>query len=96
MADRVDLVFRAEGVVEAAGMLRQFKHGLARGVEALEVVVGRLERLGRLPLELEQILKRVDRRNIIEVARINEHPHSEVDPGRVELVHRQGVLPRFV
>lgn len=77
-------------------MLGQLEHRLAGRVEARRRVVGQLERLRRLCVELDLILDCGDGRDVGGIDRIDQHPHRDKDPRRLKLANRQVVLARVV
>src|SRR6185437_4019700 len=86
VTDRVDIALRPERVGEAAHAFGELEQRLARGVEADGVEVRQLEGPGGARIDRETLLKRVDRGDVVCIARIDENTHGDRDPGRVELL----------
>ena len=96
MPHRVDLVSGAEGMIEVADVLGEFEYRLACRIEARRLVVRHLEPLRRVREELELILDRGDGGDVRGIGWIDQHPHGDKHPRRIELGNRQVVLARVM
>jgi hypothetical protein len=86
VADRVDVLASTERLVEPVHTGGQRQQRLAGRVEARRVVVRHLERHARCRRELELVLQRDDRSDVVGITGVGEDAHGDEHVRRLELV----------
>ena len=91
MMDRIHIGLGAEHAVGGPHPGRQGEHCLAGGVEAVLLVIGHHERLGRLGRQSEAVLDGGHAVEVVRIVRVDEHARCDEDVGRLVAVDTEFV-----